>query len=370
MKHDIEWKSIKTQEPFEFGTFGEVKKGYSSVFGQVVLKQLNFEDDDHDMGLWDQFITEVNAVSCKASPFILRFYGTTISNEGELYMVTEYASKGSLYNYISNLRDSKEFPWSMRYRISMEIAQGLAFIHHKGVVHCNLKSSNVLLDQSFTAKLFDFGLTRFKDPSLSKSNDFFNSLKWRAPESIGSSMSFQSDIYSLGMVFWELASLKTPFLNSTPRNMWADIVGGEIIPEDTPFRYKELITACWNPDPDQRPTIMSIIQALEALTNNNDTKTDCIDPDDLKVDSSLLSSLKKENLNLKTMLSHSTKCSQMISYLLKGEEIQIDIFKAAEEGSTKSIIYHLSNGKDINTTDVFDICYIWFLLLIQRDSTL
>ena len=101
--------------------------GYSSLYGNVALKRLvfdsNYEDEDEEF--LRQFFNEASVISIMSSPYIIRHYGTSISDDCEQYIVTEFASGGSLSQFISKraTRYNSEFPWSLKYKISLETAK-------------------------------------------------------------------------------------------------------------------------------------------------------------------------------------------------------------------------------------------------------
>ena len=83
----------------------------------------------------------------------------------------------------------------------------------------------------------------------------------------------KSDIYSLGVLFWEISSGRIPFLNNEPHNIWFKICNGlrETPADDTPSKYQQLYQKCWDTDPDSRPDINNVRETLIQLKSRFDT---------------------------------------------------------------------------------------------------
>ncbi len=99
-------------------------------------------------------------------------------------MVMEYLPKGSLYQV---LHDSKEtLPWNpIRWDIAIDVGKGLSYLHSQNIVHRDLKSLNVLLDDQYRAKITDFGLAKIKletNSTTTKTKQGMGTTRWRAPE--------------------------------------------------------------------------------------------------------------------------------------------------------------------------------------------
>lgn len=176
----------------------------------------------------------------------------------------ELAEKGSLSGVIEGGELAND--WSTKKRIAHEIARGLEYIHHEGILHRDLKSANVLLSQHMEVKLADFGLAKVKSMSSSKSGGSFKgTMRWAAPELFFSTpmYSAKSDMYALGMVMWEMAAGCTqPFQDHYNNALLAFHVKNglrEELPEDTPSDYCRWVEQCWEKEPDKRPNASEVI---------------------------------------------------------------------------------------------------------------
>ena len=205
-------------------------------------------------------------------PNVVPLYGVC-EEAGHYAMVMEYLPKGSLYHV---LHDSKEIlPWNpVRWTIAEGVVKGLSYLHEQKIIHQDLKSLNVLLDAQYHAKITDFGLAKIKLESSStstKTKQGMGTTRWRAPELFkrGANPNFTSDMYSAGMVLWEIASRKLPFSDAADDATvisWIKEDGEqENIPSDCPKAYGELVQSCWNKEANQRPSAKAIAQQLNAI---------------------------------------------------------------------------------------------------------
>lgn len=217
------------------------------------------------------FAREVAIMSHLRSPYIIQFYGAClVSNRACIVM--EYMMQGSLYDYL----DTHQLSAVQQQKIALNIARGLHYFHKKGMVHCDLKSANILLNQGLEAKLADFGLAKTRTLSIQSLSKMSQSVPWCAPEVLaGEKATPAVDIYSFGMVLWELVSGKHPYSTiSSLGVLTRKVLGGarETIPDTVPAVYRTLITACWQADPSQRPTAAVIIETLQAAVSEPEVK--------------------------------------------------------------------------------------------------
>ena len=180
---------------------------------------------------------------------------------------------GSLYDLLQN---NQPLPWSLRYNIAMDITAGLSILHSKSILHRDLKSMNVLLDDRMRAKLTDFGLSRIKNETSSSmstqaTDKSVGTLAWMAPELVAMRPKYskQSDMYGYGMILWELASRELPFDGVNQSVLIRKLEEGkawEEVPEeveDAYPSYADLIKSCWIFKAKDRPTIEEAATILE-----------------------------------------------------------------------------------------------------------
>ncbi|XP_076921752.1 putative serine/threonine-protein kinase SIS8 [Bidens hawaiensis] len=137
------------------------------------------------------------------------------------------------------------------------------------IVHRNLKSSNLLADKNWALKVGDFGLSRIKHETYLATNTGTGTPHWMAPEILrDEQVDEKSDVYSYGVILWEIATEKIPWENLNPMQV-VRAVGFENerleIPSDVDPQWASLIQSCWSSEPRSRPTFQEILVKLKDL---------------------------------------------------------------------------------------------------------
>jgi len=189
-----------------------------------------------------------------------------MKQSGDYGMVLQFAGKGSLRDYLSRHFDSLD--WVNKMRLARDVAAGISFIHEDNICHHDLHSRNVLIDQSGRALITDFGLSRYVNKANSN-NGVRGVVPYISPERLKNSpFDHSSDVYSLGVIMWELSSGYPPFDKDGENFLLPfQIMRGrreEIVP-GTPVEYSDLYQQCWDGEPLNRPSLANILRTLDAM---------------------------------------------------------------------------------------------------------
>ncbi|KAI3524817.1 hypothetical protein L1887_03481 [Cichorium endivia] len=279
------------------GGFGPVHKGFiddklrHGLKAQpVAVKLLDLE------GLQGhrEWLTEVIFLGELRHPHLVKLIGYCCEDEHRL-LVYEYMPRGSLENQLFR-RYSVSLPWSIRMKIAIGAAKGLAFLHEakKPVIYRDFKASNILLDSDYTAKLSDFGLAKDgpEGDDTHVSTRVMGTHGYAAPEYLMTGhLTAASDVYSFGVVLLELLTGRKSMDKSRPnreQNLadWARpqlkclrklnrIVDPRLEGQYSEFgleKAAELAYQCLSRRPKARPTMSTIVKTLEPLVDFNDAQ--------------------------------------------------------------------------------------------------
>ncbi|KAF9970646.1 hypothetical protein BGZ73_006627 [Actinomortierella ambigua] len=248
---DVSQSDLQIDGLIGSGSYGVVFKGRYQA-RKVAIKRFRFDAHEAHRA---EIEREIGVLKSLQDRYIIQYYGV-IRDNNNISLITEYAEGGSLRNTIASgdLTD-----WNTKRRIAQEIASGLAFIHHKNIIHRDLKSDNVLLTRYKEVRLCDFGLAVVKKSSEAHlTNTLRGTLLWQAPELLTAQPAYSpmSDMYALGMVMWEMAAMCTHPFKDKPNPHAAAIAvrdgEREHLPDDTPADYTALVELCWKHDPSER----------------------------------------------------------------------------------------------------------------------
>ncbi|CAM8921386.1 unnamed protein product [Rhodiola kirilowii] len=204
-------------------------------------------------------------------PNVLLFMGAITSGQ-HLCIVTEYLPRGSIFNLLK--KNASKLDWRRRVSIAMDIARGMNYLHHckPPIIHRDLKSSNLLVDRNWTVKVGDFGLSRLKLETYLKTKSGKGTPQWMAPEVIRNEPSNEkSDVYSYGVILWELATDKVPWesLNAMQVIAAVGFMDRQLeIPKDVDPEWVSIIQSCWNSDLKSRPTFLELLERLKIVQKN------------------------------------------------------------------------------------------------------
>ncbi|KAL9246420.1 hypothetical protein vseg_019957 [Gypsophila vaccaria] len=280
------------------GGFGCVFKGWIEENGTAAVKPgtgltVAVKTLNHD-GLQGhkEWLAEVNYLGELIHPNLVKLIGYCIEDDQRL-LVYEFMPRGSLENHL--FRRSLPLPWAIRMKIALGAAKGLTFLHEEAenpVIYRDFKTSNILLDAEYNAKLSDFGLAK-DGPEEGKthvSTRVMGTYGYAAPEYVMTGhLTSKSDVYSFGVVLLEMITGRRSMDKNRPNGEhnlveWARPHLGDrrrfyrlIDPRlEGHFSIKgaqkavQLAAHCLSRDPKSRPLMSEVVDALKPLPNLKD----------------------------------------------------------------------------------------------------
>ncbi|KAK9075412.1 hypothetical protein SSX86_003735 [Deinandra increscens subsp. villosa] len=270
-----------TAEIMGKSTYGTVYKATLEDGDQVAVKRLREKITKNQR----EFEIEVNLVGKIRHPNLLAMRAYYLGPKGEKLLVFDYMPKGSLSTFLHARGPETPVDWPTRMQIAKGMASGLHSLHtHHNIIHGNLTSSNVLLDENNNPKIADFGLSRLMS-AAANSNVIATAgaLGYRAPElSKLKKANTKTDVYSLGVIILELLTGKSPgeamdgvdlpqWVASIVKEEWTNEVFDLELMKDASVIGDELLNTlklalhCVDPSPSARPEVQLVLQQLEEI---------------------------------------------------------------------------------------------------------
>ncbi|KAE8662806.1 Serine/threonine-protein kinase CDL1 [Hibiscus syriacus] len=275
------------------GGFGSVYRGVLGNGRKVAVKLMDQEGKQGE----EEFEMEVELLRRLRSPYLLALIGYCSDSSRKL-LVYEFMANGGLQEHLYPISGSNninlKLDWETRLRIALEAAKGLEYLHEHvspPVIHRDLKSSNILLDKKFHAKVSDFGLAKLGPDKAGGhvSTRVLGTQGYVAPEyALTGHLTTKSDVYSYGVVLLELLTGRVPVDLKRPPGeavlvSWAlpqltdrEKAVGIMDPAlEGQYSMKEVIQVaaisamCVQPEADYRPLIADVVQSLVPLVKTH-----------------------------------------------------------------------------------------------------
>ncbi|WVZ65752.1 hypothetical protein U9M48_015067 [Paspalum notatum var. saurae] len=259
---EIDVKLLKFGNKVASGSYGDLYRGtYCSQ--DVAIKVLKPERINADMQR--EFAQEVYIMRKVRHKNVVQFIGAC-TKPPNLCIVTEYMSGGSVYDYLHKHKGVFKLPALVG--VAMDVSKGMSYLHQNNIIHRDLKTANLLMDENGTVKVADFGVARVKAQSGVMTAET-GTYRWMAPEVIEHKpYDHKADVFSFGILMWELLTGKIPYEYLTPLQAAVGVVQKGLrptIPKHTHAKLSELLQKCWQQDPAQRPDFSEILGTLQRI---------------------------------------------------------------------------------------------------------
>jgi ankyrin repeat protein/predicted Ser/Thr protein kinase len=240
---------------------------------QVAVKVLKELKDGAEI---EDFKKELEIMTRIRDPHMVFFYGVCL--KPKMCMVMEFCGRGSLFHVLN--KAGLNVGWSQALEWGAQAAGGTACLHDHGIVHRDLKSLNLLVSDSWSVKVCDFGLARFNNEgNLETLNKMRGTMAYCPPEAyFAQPFDFQSDCYSLAIILWELFNrtikgrYEAPFAEFKNLTMDFQIIIQvaksnlrPTIPSETPGEIRQLVEAGWTNEKSERPDAASVQTQCRSL---------------------------------------------------------------------------------------------------------
>lgn len=210
-----------------------------------------------------RFTRETRAASLLSHPAIARMLQVGSSEDGHNFIAMEYVDGSSYREIIDELKDGADE--GQFYKLLLPVLEGMAYAHKNHLVHRDLKPENLKLTSEDQPKILDFGLVKFLDKEPSGEDSFqtmagmvLGSAGYMSPEQAdGLSTDMRTDIFSVGVIMYEVLSGKNPFQCKNPfatitKILTANPISLELLRPDIPVPLCQLVQRCLSKDLDKR----------------------------------------------------------------------------------------------------------------------
>ena len=263
---EIDFAEIQlVQPPIGSGAFGVVSRGQwrgvDVAVKQVLAAEIDLDEFRREALTWQRL---------QHHPNIAHLIGVC-TNRYPFCLVSEFYPRGSLFDILIKRREDVE--WSRLVWVTMTAAAGILHLHKEDVVHRDISARNILVqvvDGRWIAKVADFGLSRVKSKVAveHQTKTAVGATKWLAPETLMEARySEKSDVFSFGITMWEILYRAEPYDALTPAAVSMQVVRADnplrpALTDACPAPWRALMTECWAPSPQARPSFSAVHQRL------------------------------------------------------------------------------------------------------------
>ncbi|CEM34871.1 unnamed protein product [Vitrella brassicaformis CCMP3155] len=242
------------------GASGAVIKAFHKPRNEwVALKEIKIED----RGKRHQLLGDLKGmVQAKGCQFLVEFIGAYIERASSVHLVMEFMDRGSIFDLIRHCKKRNiSIPSQVLAAIIHQVLVGLQFLHQKAIIHRDIKPQNILANSKGFIKVSDFGIAK---SVTSMNNTFVGTSIYMSPERVlGQAYDVSADIWSMGMVFYELITKDPPIQNQNNFTELFDVLINKPEPRLSAAYdqgLRDLVEGCLQRDPSRRASVDDLLK--------------------------------------------------------------------------------------------------------------
>eukprot|EP00271_Cylindrocystis_brebissonii_P000612 TRINITY_DN1072_c0_g1_i1.p1 TRINITY_DN1072_c0_g1~~TRINITY_DN1072_c0_g1_i1.p1 ORF type:complete len:618 (-),score=150.57 TRINITY_DN1072_c0_g1_i1:368-2221(-) len=259
---EIDSSQLVLQQKVASGSFGDLFRG--TYCGQDVAIKILKPERLSDT-LQQEFAQEVYIMRKVRHKNVVQFIGAC-TKPPNLSIVTEFMSGGSVYDWLHKQKAATRLP--MLLKIAVDVARGMDFLHKNNIIHRDLKAANLLMNENEVVKVADFGVARVQAHGGVMTAET-GTYRWMAPEVIEHRpYNHKADVFSFGIVLWELLTGKLPYADLTPLQAAVNVVQKNLrpaIPRGTHPAVADMMERCWRTEVNDRPEFAELVVQLQEI---------------------------------------------------------------------------------------------------------
>ncbi|GAB9469505.1 unnamed protein product [Globisporangium polare] len=317
LSYRVDFDAIHKQQQLSVGAFGEVWLAKYRSSQSVVVKHLKGDGASHTRSDIQLFLKEIKTVCKLSHARIVAFLGVAWTMERDVQLMLEFVPGGDLRAHLDHVKRTNnaqgfrgQWTWTThQWRIAIDVIEALVYLHSLSPVllHCDIKSHNVLVGEDLRAKLTDFGISRYVEAERSIAGTSLDQAgieslpsgwsglgtgRWMAPEILSGEADYSvaSDVYAFGVVLSEVDTCEMPFHERIVDDasgrvvMSEDILVHQIMRQgwrptfstQCPDLVRELALQCLEADPKERPTSLEVAYRLRKAASQRENAEDLI----------------------------------------------------------------------------------------------
>lgn len=264
------------------GSMATVYRAYDQSLQRMIALKILHDHLNTQSELRQRFEQEGKLAARIDHPNVVRIYDIGINTQNQMFIVSELVEGRSLTLALRQYMNRMQ-PFLnpiLAALVAHDIARGMDAAHRHSVIHRDLKPDNVLLSNAGDVKLTDFGVARPFDSAMTQAGQFIGSLSYASPEQVqGKKVDARSDIFSFGVILFELLTGQLPFRSTNPADLAFKITQANVPPlnqirSSIPMELEALVRKCLRANPFERtPNASDIVRELTQFLVRNEVQT-------------------------------------------------------------------------------------------------